>query len=414
MGTLGDFLNPKVGGRKRREWLDGKSNDFGNMLQYYAGPGVQVENLATIGDALNPISDIQRAGQNAQLVAKGDMGAMVPMVTDMASVLAPGAAVKYAGGKATNAVVESLLGVGQPTRKGLQKAGNEFAKSEDGGASLDFLKASNKTGAQTEAQTVLDMLKSGRGADVTDDMMSKADDAYLFNNYDLPMDEASRMGRAGDAGFDIGTPLFHGTAQDFPAFDGSFRGGVADAYTARRADWLTDSPLTAGGYADMAGIDAPVDRLVKASQQAERVSDWDLANELMVKAERLEQNGPQEAGQALIPAYSARPSMAFDAEGSTAADFDYGMRDAIDDAKSRGDVGAEFTQLSDHPNYGIDDPALHRGIFDPRNIRSKFARFDPRLKHLSNLSASVAGGGLTIGAALRGQDDDERTRQTLK
>jgi hypothetical protein len=242
--------------------------------------------------------------------------------------------------------------------------------------------------AQRQARDILDMRAAGRAGDVTDEMMALADDQYMFANTPLDMGEAARMARAGDAGFDTGTPLYHGTAQDFPAFDGSFRGGVADAYTARRADWLTDSPLTAGGYADMAGIDAPVDRLVKASQQAERVSDWDLANELMVKAERLEQNGPQEAGQALIPAYSARPSMAFDADGATAADFDYGMRDAIDDAKSRGDVGAEFTQLSDHPNYGIDDPALHRGIFDPRNIRSRFARFDPEFAHLSNLSAA--------------------------
>lgn len=32
--------------------------------------------------------------------------------------------------------------------------------------------------------------------------------------------------------------------------------------------------------------------------------------------------------------------------------------------------------------------------FDPRNIRSRFARFDPRLAHLRNLSAGVAPFGL--------------------
>jgi hypothetical protein len=30
-------------------------------------------------------------------------------------------------------------------------------------------------------------------------------------------------------------------------------------------------------------------------------------------------------------------------------------------------------------------------VFDPANIRSRFARFDPRLAHLKNLSAGAAG-----------------------
>jgi hypothetical protein len=33
-------------------------------------------------------------------------------------------------------------------------------------------------------------------------------------------------------------------------------------------------------------------------------------------------------------------------------------------------------------------------VFDPTRIRSRFARFDPRLAHLRNLSAGVAGLGL--------------------
>jgi hypothetical protein len=409
MGTLGDFLNPKVGGRKRREWLDGKSNDFGNLLQYYAGPGVQVENLATIGDALNPVSDIQRAGQNAQLVAKGDMGAMVPMVTDMASVLAPGAAAKYAGGKATNAVVESLLGVGQPTRKGLQKAGNEFVKSEDSGVALDFLKMSNKTGAQTEAQTVLDMLKSGRGADVTDDMMSKADDAYLFDNYDLPMDEASRMARAKEAGF--GDDLYHGTNRDFDAFGSMPWGGqtpnIANEYAAATA-WNGETgqrvlPIRMSGKSPLDADRMPKtvtigDFVTEAMDQSPTIGRGDFNNEMATsrignlrRGAREEESGPN-----------------------------YNRHDFWNNDQSMFGTHGKLSKNALIDQLGFDSVKMIEmgepttGVFDAAKARSKFARFDPRLKNLSNLSASVAGGGLTIGAALRGQDDDERTRQTLK
>lgn len=47
-----------------------------------------------------------------------------------------------------------------------------------------------------------------------------------------------------------------------------------------------------------------------------------------------------------------------------------------------------------------------RVVFDPSNIRSRFARFDPRLKNLSNLSAAVPL-AVGAGAASRGMQGDE-------
>src|SRR5690606_29236427 len=43
-------------------------------------------------------------------------------------------------------------------------------------------------------------------------------------------------------------------------------------------------------------------------------------------------------------------------------------------------------------------------IKDPANIRSRFARFDPRLKHLANLSAGVGGAAVMLP---REQQDEE-------
>ena len=71
-----------------------------------------------------------------------------------------------------------------------------------------MVRAPTLTPAQSQAQEVLNLLKTGRASEVTDDMLAAADDAYLFNNYDLPMDEASRMGRAEERGADLTRPLF--------------------------------------------------------------------------------------------------------------------------------------------------------------------------------------------------------------
>jgi hypothetical protein len=48
-------------------------------------------------------------------------------------------------------------------------------------------------------------------------------------------------------------------------------------------------------------------------------------------------------------------------------------------------------------------------VFDPSRVRSRFARFDPRLRHLANLSAGVAAGGMVLP-----QDDREATLAALR
>lgn len=58
------------------------------------------------------------------------------------------------------------------------------------------------TPAQAQADDIMRMLREGRGADVTDEMMAAADQAHLSRIYDLPLDEASRTQRAVDQGYD--------------------------------------------------------------------------------------------------------------------------------------------------------------------------------------------------------------------
>jgi len=64
--------------------------------------------------------------------------------------------------------------------------------------------------AQEVAGKVLDLLKSGRGDEVTPQMYSQADKKFLVKNYDLPTDTASRLERGREGGFDFNTGRYHG------------------------------------------------------------------------------------------------------------------------------------------------------------------------------------------------------------
>jgi len=80
-----------------------------------------------------------------------------------------------------------------------------------------------------------------------------------------------------------------------------------------------------------------------------------------------------------------------------ATNFDDVLSNSARSARKNGFEGVDVSGGGLHDAYFNPDTTI---IFDPRNIRSKFARFDPRLKHLANLSAGV--GGLTLGSTLYG------------
>ena len=116
---------------------------------------------------------------------------------------------------------------------------------------VDFLNRYNTTSANRDATTgaialpaarneaermarqILEMRAAGRAGDVTDAMMAQADPQYMFNNTPMPMDEASRMARAGDMGFD--TPAYRGT--------------LSDEVTARPKQFVSENPNVTQSFA---------------------------------------------------------------------------------------------------------------------------------------------------------------------
>ena len=221
-------------------------------------------------------------------------------------------------------------GVGGTIVSSYDKAVAMTKKESEKLRKLALPKPNNK--AEKAAAGVLDLLSSGQSNKVTEKMLEKADPKYLFDNYDLDMSTKARMSRAKQMGFDVDTDLFHGTPNrtDFSSFIPSDRGRLgAGVYTTPRPD---------------------------------------LANKFAI-------SGSNRVFPLLgtnNPAPDAIGSNAFRAQQAAG----FGNKGVLEFNKALG-------------NYDGLKVADERTFKNPSSIRSRFARFDPRLKNLKNISAGV-------------------------
>ena len=232
------------------------------------------------------------------------------------------------------------------------------------------------TKSENIADYVADLLRQGRASEVTDDLMAQADPQRLHQHYTsgntgqhMPMDYASRMARAKGMGFGE-TRLLHGTPHlPLDRLKPSEFGAVGPGV------YLTERPSTAGDYARGYGQMNPKDTFEQDNERhtiggnitpvltkgdLQPFTDWTTA-----KMENMKAQGPYGSG------YKA------DAEASSSAEK------------------AGYS--------GVQARNENSTIFDPTNIRSQFARFDPRLGHLAHLSAST-GGAMDLARAVMAKD----------
>lgn len=219
--------------------------------------------------------------------------------------------------------------------------------------------------AEAMAKQVLEMRAAGNADDVTEEMMAAADDTYMYFNTPLPMDEASRMARAQEMGFTTGRDrqdvmrelrgldnpqLVHYTNQDFSEFRIPERQN-------RQAIWATPDPsanlATKDNFQDFS--DEGVVGIPVMGRMTQRVSPYEF----------------RMAGDPMTPGFPRNVT--------------------AEDVAKANSVGADYAEAG-----------LEYAIFDPRNIRSRFARFDPAFAHLRNLSAGFGGLGL-LGLAANNQ-----------
>jgi hypothetical protein len=233
--------------------------------------------------------------------------------------------------------------------------------------------------APSPAEEIAGLLSSGRADDVTDEMLGKLtaqDNSELFDLYqsgatgmDLPMDEASRMARS--EGFNPN--YFHGSNADITGFDRSSRGtflssspDVADSYVSRDGGQIY--PVSVRG-----GSDFP--RVEGGGSNFNRIPESGLPDEFEYM--KYDNNGRPFntdfiAGQS---SQEGSPGVMFADIVDRGPNVKTYLGETLDEAKAR---AARASMPSDVTN-----------VRQPQKIRSRFARFDPRLANLKNLSAGV-------------------------
>lgn len=200
----------------------------------------------------------------------------------------------------------------------------------------------------------------------------------------LAMDEASRMARAKEMGFDTGKTYFHGTAADIDRFKPSGRNGAMLG----EGVYLTEDPEYAAKYA--------------AKNPNSSLEDKTGGNILPVHtniSNPFDLSAP--ASQKLVKALKAEPGIDSDL-----------LAHLHKPGKDNGDVLAAMqgnripfwrqTQLlEDMGHDGVKDGEI-LNVFDPSQIRSKFAEFNPKKAKSGNISAAIGAAALGAGAATAG------------
>jgi hypothetical protein len=192
----------------------------------------------------------------------------------------------------------------------------------------------------------------------------------------LDMSQEARLGRAREQGFDTSRTWHHGTDAEFDAFQARpappYSGGSSVP-----AVWLTSSPRVAGAFAEAGG-------------QPGRVIDTHIAAPNLEVVER----------------------------GFRSPDWET-MDPILQRAREAGKDGVMFKRSNDHPDSMVVDPRVWNAsdvvaMFNPSNIRSTQAAFDPAKRDSANLLATNPSASSPGLAASASQQDDNPVLDILR
>ena len=373
-----DFFGSEAGQARRR-----RLDEINRGISYYIPPELRGP-LGLVAE-MNPIEGSGRAGQAAQdLAAPGAapmdrVGAGGRMLSEMAGILAPAAVAGRVGMPAAQALQEGLLGfssgaqgVGRAVADRLNQPGPmPTVYSNPVMRAPDELPAP-RNDAEAMAKQILDLRAAGRAGDVTDEMMAAADPQYMYFNTPLPMDEASRMARAGDR---FNRDVYHGN---------SFSSRQNEFSVPNQRAYFAYDPQDAGDYASYATNQTPENgRLFGEGAQIQR---------MMVRANNRAQADDVNSAYEHVSGMDRASVSVDESWGPLHPDWSEYSTEVADELRNRG-FDSVFHNDDSTPLNGsyIDSIAI---LDPPTNIRSRFARFDPEFRHLRNLSAGVGGLGL--------------------
>lgn len=241
----------------------------------------------------------------------------------------------------------------------------------------------------------------------------------------LPMDEASRMARAKEMGFDL--PMYHSTGADFSEFKPSYRG----------ASFFADTPEAASrgssyGSQDWYGMrDSRSESIMPVMLRSQYIKGLNLAPKEIEWWNALPAV-TDEAG--LDAAMKSKPFhnidywwRVFDEVQNPDGSYSYVKKGipskTLEDVRATGEnvYGSKYigsyegeqgaSRLAKEQGMDgfilEDEAGLSVGIVDPTRIRSKFAAFDPAKADSADLLAANPKEAAALNAAIQGERDDK-------
>ena len=212
----------------------------------------------------------------------------------------------------------------------------------------------------------------GMAGGMVDNALGSAGAKLTKSASDLPMDLASRMARAREMGFDTENPVYHGSQyQNIEAFD---LGKANEGWRGSAVHTSTDPKMAALYGAD--GRDYP-GMIYPLMTRAKKFADY---NETRIPPE------------ALSPEQLAKVK----SEWGSTIDSD-GLRVAyVMDALG----GNNTNELLKALGYEGLQEGSHKAVFDPKDLRSTVAAFDPSQSDSANLLAANAKSGASVPLAI--------------
>ena len=286
-----------------------------------------------------------------------------------------------------------------------------FIADESGSVPVPgFRPPSAVSGLEQHAAGIVDLLRSGRADEITDAMLDLGDPVMnarlneaLWQNYDLPMDYASRMGRAEQMGF---SDAYHGTGDDISAVDPSFFGNGQDLLGS--GFYTTTNTSRAERYVPRAktpGIELSKDYAEGGNVMPLAVREpnaFDLKEPLGAAAESIASSYAKDPAFTVQRMSSGAIHVSDINGNSVLLDPMQPRHWTLQNMRKAFGPSDASNVLSEIGYSGVAGPEAGghtvRASYNPSDLRSRFARFDPRLAHLRNLNAALAGGaGIPIG-----------------
>lgn len=208
------------------------------------------------------------------------------------------------------------------------------------------------------------------------------------------------MDRAKAMGYDL--DVYHGTGGDITAFDNSKLGKFTNARTAHLGTFTTDNPILANSFANQEnGNVMPL--LMKRS--ADGKEPLELGYRTAKERGARGAQDPFHSMQEAIARKSGKPSFDDVTKEEVKAWRDsvsqkYGSINLLNTATDSNGFATARSIAEPYHNFHI--------AFEPSQLRSRFAAFNPAKADSTNILAGVGAGGLGMAAALRALQEEEQ------